>query len=66
MKINNEQRRKIWDNYCKAEFMLQNLKSIVQNEGEIVDEELGDHYRMTQDLIGMLNDLHNEIVDSCE
>jgi hypothetical protein len=65
MKINNEKRRKLWDDYCKAEFILKNLKSIVQNEGEIIDEELGNHYGMTQDLIGMINDLHDEVVNSC-
>ena len=61
MKINNEKRKQIYDSYCKAETMLQNLRSIVQNEMDISDDVSADHFSKSQDLADMIMDLHDEI-----
>lgn len=61
MKISNEKRKEIWDNYSKAEFMLQNLKAIVQNEMELTDDDICDHFSKSCDLSDLIMDLYNEV-----
>jgi uncharacterized membrane-anchored protein YhcB (DUF1043 family) len=61
MKINNEKRKEIYDSYCKAEAMLQNLKSIVQNEMELTDDDICDHFSKSCDLSDLIMDLYNEV-----
>lgn len=66
MKINNERRKEIYDSYCKAELMLQNLKAIVQNEIELTDDDVCEHFSKSQDLSDLIMDLYNEINKACD
>jgi hypothetical protein len=66
MKISNEMRKVIWDAYEEVEFKLKNLKSIVQNESEITDEELQQHAIDSSDLADIIIGLHNDIARNCK
>ncbi|MEG2289578.1 MAG: hypothetical protein RSC24_06385 [Clostridium sp.] len=63
MKIDNQKRKEIWDAYCDLEFKLRELKTIVQNEIEIKEEELIQHTNATDSIIHKLAVLNREIWD---
>lgn len=66
MKINNEMRQVIWEGYEEVERKLKNLKSIVQNEGEITDNEMLEHFGQSSDLADIIIGLHNEVIRNCK
>jgi hypothetical protein len=66
MKISNEMRQIIWEAYEEVERKLRNLKSIVQNEGEITDDEMLEHFGQSSDLADIITGLHNDVVRNCK
>ena len=66
MKINNEMRKAIWEAYEEVERKVKNLKSIVQNEGEIADDEILEHFGQSSDLADIIIGLHNDVIRNCK
>lgn len=65
MKIKKEVRKEIWDRYCDLEFLIRDLKGIVQNDIELSDKDLEIHKELTNKAIIDLHELSVAIQKEC-
>lgn len=63
MRINDNDRKQIWDKYTELETQLRFVKGIVQNPIDITNDMLEEHLDITSKLIGSLEELHIMIKD---
>lgn len=66
IKISNEMRQVIWEAYGEVECKLRFLKGIVQNEMELSEEQLKEHEDYTNEVTGLIDGLHNDVVRNCK
>lgn len=63
MRINDKDRKDIFEAYGALEFRLRDIKSIVQNPIDLSHEDLEEHKRLTNALITKLEELNKYICD---
>ena len=65
MKINTQIRKEIWDKYSDLEFLIRDLKGIVQNDIELSEKDLKIHIDLTNKAIIDLHELSVLIQRQC-
>lgn len=57
----DENRNRIWDELSECEYTLKNLKSIVQNEGELSSDNLDEWLQIKNNLFQKLDEIQQDL-----